>query len=1051
MTSTNRGIGRVYGQTRRGGYRLWLWLDETIEATFRLTHVPTPAQLRASDTDGGGAMARMTGPADTAGTGNAKNIGPAMGTGGIMTTSTHFRRYLPALARASSLVALCIAAPAFAQTAEPPTQTATPAESDDIVVNGSRVVRDGYQAPTPLTVLSAQEIQNTSPSNNLADFVNQIPSVAGSTRPANSRLAISSGLAGINALNLRALGEIRTLVLLDGRRTVGSSVTGLVDINTFPQALVKSVEIVTGGASAAYGSDAVAGVVNFALDKTYEGIKVSADSGITSYGDGFNYSFSVAGGTSFAGGRGHVLLSGEVAHRDGIFQVDRDWNARGRVRITNPDYTNTNGLPQYLIRQPVGVANATPGGIILNSAGGVANRLRGIYFGPGGSVNRFNYGGLNFPAPGGATAPSLTQGGDWQLNDQGRNIGLDADDDRHGVFGRVSYELADWITVFGEASYNWQKTLFNAGPQLSTTTTLRGDNAYLINALGAAQLAGITSVTIGTTAVDLPYRKNNSSRDVQRYAIGAEGDFQMFGNRAVWSAYGQYGETNAHEQLRDIMNVTRMANATDAVFAPAGNALGVAAGTIVCRSTLTAPTNGCVPLNRLGVGVANPAAIDYALGDPYRDQTLKQTVAGVNLSLTPFATWAGDVSVAVGGEYRKEEVSGSVPTDFQTGWSVGNFLPTFGSYNVKEAYLETVVPLGAGVEFNGAVRATDYSTSGYVTTWKIGTTWQPIDDIRFRVTRSRDIRAPNLSELFQSGTSRTNTLTDPFTSRTGVTFRETTTGNLNLSPEIADSTSVGVVLQPRFVPGFTLSVDGFLIELKDAIGQFFAQDIINRCFEGQTAFCAAYGPDTGGDREFFFRASPFNFARQTVRGIDMDATYRIALNEVVGNAPGNVTLKALATRYIDNITDSGVPNVVPVDIVGQLGGASLPKWIYRFNATYDTDTFSITGTARGVSGGTYGNAYIVCTTDCPIGRPAGTVSQFPTIDNNDIDGAMYFDLNLTGKIDMGGGAKGELFFNVTNLFDREPILLPETGLAANSTYSDLLGRSFRVGIRMQTR
>ena len=856
-------------------------------------------------------------------------------------------------------------------------------------------------------------------------------------------------MAGINALNLRALGEIRTLVLLDGRRSVGSTVTGLVDINTFPQALVKSVEVVTGGASAAYGSDAVAGVVNFVLDKKYEGLKVSIDSGITERGDGANYSFSVAGGKSFADGRGHILVSAELAHRDGIFQVDREWNARGRVRMTNPAYTNANGLPNYVIRQPVGVANATPGGIILNSVGGVANRLRGIYFGAGGSINQFNYGAFNSPALGGSSAPSLTQGGDWQLNDQGRNIGLDAQDDRRGIFGRASYELADWITVFGEASYNWQETLFNAGPQLSTTTVLRGDNAYLINTLGAARLAGITQVTIGTSAVDLPYRKNNNSRDVQRYALGAEGDFQAFGKKAIWNIYGQYGETNAHELLRDIMKTTRMANATDAVFAPAGNALGVAAGTIVCRSTLTAPTNGCVPLNRLGIGVANPAAIDYALGDPYRDQKLKQTVAGVNLSVTPFATWAGDVSVAVGGEYRKEEVSGYVPTEFQTGWSVGNFLPTFGSYNVKEAYLETVVPLGSGVEFNGAVRATDYSTSGYVTTWKVGTTWQPIEDIRFRVTRSRDIRAPNLSELFQAGTSRTNTLTDPFTGRQGVTFRETTTGNLNLRPEKADSTSVGVVLQPRFVPGFTMSVDGFLIKLKDAIGQYFAQDIINRCFEGRTDFCSAYGADPTGDRELFFRASPFNFARQTVRGIDVDATYRLPLSDVFSGAGGNVTLRGLATRYINNITDTGVPGVIPVDIVGQLGGASLPKWIYRFNATYDTDTFSLTGTARGVSGGTYGNAYIVCDTNCPVNRPASLVSQFPTIDNNDIDGALYVDLNLTTKVAMGG-AEAQFFVNVTNLFDRDPILLPETGLAANSTYSDLLGRSFRFGIRMQT-
>ncbi|WP_231726110.1 MULTISPECIES: TonB-dependent receptor plug domain-containing protein [unclassified Sphingomonas] len=962
------------------------------------------------------------------------------------------RYALHASITAMALVALAPAT-AIAQTSDPaPAEQEDDAQSrDDIVVTGTRVIRDGFQAPTPLTVLTQQDIQNQSPTNNIADFVNQIPSVAGSLRPANSRLAISSGLAGINALNLRALGEIRTLVLLDGRRSPGSSVTGLVDINTFPQALVQSVEIVTGGASAAYGSDAVAGVVNFVLDKKYEGLKVAIDSGITGEGDGFNYSFSVAGGLKFAGGRGHVLVSAELAKRDGIFQVDRDWNQFGFRTIPNPAFTNTNGLPQNLVVSGAGTANALPGGIINNSAGGVANRLRGIYFGQGGSVNQFQYGALNSPALGSAGAPTLTQGGDWQLADNSRNIGLDAADDRRGIFGRVSYEVAPWAEVYAEAAYNWQESDFNAGPQLSTAVTLRSDNAFLINTLGPARLAGITSVTIGTTAVDLPVRRNNNQRDVQRYTIGGGGDFEMFGKRAVWSAYAQYGETNTREQLRSIMNTNRIALATDAVFAPAGNAAGIAAGTIVCRSTLTAPTNGCVPLNRLGINVTSQAAIDYVLGDPYREQKLQQTVAGVNLSFTPFATWAGDVSIAVGGEYRREEVSGFVPTEFQTGWSVGNFLPTFGDYDVKEAYFETVVPLGGGVEFNGAVRATDYSTSGYVTTWKVGTTWQPIEDLRFRVTRSRDIRAPNLNELFQAGTSRTNTLTDPFPEpdRVGVTFRETTTGNLNLDPEIADTTSVGVIFTPRFLPGFSASIDAYLIELEGAIGQFFAQDIINRCFEGRQEFCAAFGPDPTGDRELFFRASPFNFASITNRGIDIDASYRIPLDTFFANSEGTFTLRGLATRYIDNITDSGVS--IPVDTVGANGGGGLPEWIFRFNAVLDTPSYTITGTARGVSSGTISNNFIECQTTCPTGRPAAIVSQFPTIDDNSVSGLFYVDLNLTAKLNINNQGDGQVFLNITNLFDRAPLLLPEGGLSANTTYSDLLGRAFRVGIRLQTK
>ncbi len=544
-------------------------------------------------------------------------------------------------------------------------------------------------------------------------------------------------------------------------------------------------------------------------------MKVTADNGVTTYGDGGNYSATVTAGTAFGGGRGHVLFNADVAHQDGIFSVDRDWNATGYVRITNPAYVaGSPGAPQYLttLRQ-VGASNSTPGGLITGSAGGVANRLRGIYFGQGGSLNQFNFGNYTFPAVTGASGPSLTQGGDWQVNDSGRRIGLMPEDSRYGFYSRLSYDVASHVEVFAEGSYNREKSVFNAGPNLSTGITYKPDNAYLIQALGAARLAGITSVTVATTAADLPYRGVNNERKVQRYLIGADGTFQAFGKAAHWDVYGQYGRTDITEQLTNIMNTQNMLNATDAVFAPAGNALGVAAGTIVCRSTLTAPTNGCIPLNRLGIGVANTAAFAYVLGNPERDEVAEQKVGGANLALTPFATWAGDVSVAIGGEWREESIRGYVPAQYQpiinrdangvaisttNTWSVGNYLPTNGRYNVKEAYLETVVPLGLGVEFNGAVRATDYSTSGYVTTWKVGGTWQPIRDIRFRATRSRDIRAPNLSDLYQAGGSNSDSVTNPFYSATDASkgpatygYSATVIGNPNLKPEKSDSLNMG--------------------------------------------------------------------------------------------------------------------------------------------------------------------------------------------------------------------------------------------------------------------
>lgn len=975
-------------------------------------------------------------------------------------------------------LALVQGAPALAQESVAAADTTEAAAGDQIVVTGSRIARDGFKAPTPVVVLTQDDIQNTSPSNNIADFVNQLPQLAGSTKPANSRLNISNGSAGINALNLRNLGENRVLVLVDGRRSVGSTIFGWVDINTIPQALIDRVEVVTGGASSAYGSDAVTGVVNFILNKKMTGLRITGDVGITDVGDGFNYSGSIAGGKSFADGRGHFVFNAELAHQDGIYSVDpndRPWNHKGYLAFANPAYTATNGQPAFItFRSQAGQTNQAPGGFITGSTGTVANSLRGLYFGDGGQVIPFQYGSFNSPALGGAAAVTRTVGGDWRVNDSGRRIGLAPKDDRWGVYGRLSFDVSDGVTLFAEGSYNHQEVFFNAGPNLGSVTlnttgcttvpTPITCNAFALQTLGAARLAGVTSVSVTTTAADLPFRGINNKRAVQRYVVGAEGEFDAFGKAARWDVYGQYGRSDVREQLRNIMHVTKMAQASNAAFALAGNPRGYAVGSIQCLINVdTVTTNDdpdCVPLNRLGIGVANPAAIDYVLGDPFRKQVLEQYVAGANLSLTPFATWAGDVSIAIGAEYRKEKIRGSVPAEFQpiinangtttNRWSVGNYLPFKGSYNVKEAYLETLIPLGLGLEFNGAVRATDYSNSGYVTTWKLGATWSPIEDIRFRVTRSRDIRAPNLNELFQAGTANSDSVRNPaFTPDLAngpqfFPYSGLTTGNPNLRPEKADSWNIGGVVTPRFLPGFSASVDYFRIDLEDAIDSLSAQETINRCFEGRQEYCDAITDDptrsTPAVPYKLIRTQPFNFVSKLVRGIDFEAAYRLPVGEM-----SSITLKSTATRYIENLSNTGIAGTVPVNTVGANGGqASTPKWIFRANLNYSTPSFSGTVTGRGVSSGKYLANAIECTSACPT-----STSQFPTYDNNHVKGTFYVDLNLTQKVTLKTGTEAEFFFNVTNLFDASPLLLPETGLAANSTYSDMLGRTYRVGVRFK--
>lgn len=921
--------------------------------------------------------------------------------------------------------ALGLAFPASAQAIGAGNSDATVSVTE-VVVTGTHIARDGYRSPTALTVVTQDSIRAEAPTNNLADYLNQMPAVAGSLRPANTRLFLSNGLAGINALNLRNLGLERTLVLVDGRRSVGSSVTGVVDVNTVPQALVKSVEIVTGGASAVYGSDAVSGVVNFILDNRFAGLKATVEGGGTTHGDGRNYLASVAAGKGFAGGRGHVMISGEYAHRDGIFHVDRDWNLRGDRILTNPNYTPTNGQPQYMVVTHAGTNNMLPGSIVNASAGAVANSLRGIYFGPGGSVNRYDYGALS--------NTTTTVGGDWALADGNRRIGLDPQDDRRGVFGRASFELSDSVTLFGEASYNWSRSISNAGPSLTSSYTLSASNPYLVAALGPTALAGVTSVTLGTSAEDFPYRENYNTRRVQRFALGADGRFTAYGREARWGVHAQYGQSDITEMLHNILNISRLALATDAVVSPTG--------TIVCRSTLTNPTNGCAPLNRLGVGVASAAAIDYVLGAPYRRQRFTQTTAGFNLSFDPFSTWAGPVSVATGAEYRREAVSGFVEAQYQSGWSVGNYLPTFGHYEVKEAYAEVGMPLGAGLDINGAVRATNYSTSGSVTTWKLGATYQPVQALRFRLVRSRDIRAANLNELYQRGASRTNTLNDPFKGNAVTSFIEVTTGNANLKPEIADTWTAGVIVQPQNLPGFTASFDYFDIQIQDAIGQVYSQTIVNRCFDGVKEYCSAFTRTPGASPELTVNLSPFNFARAHAKAFDVSATYRTSLEAIAAKLPGDVTLRASATHYIKNYVNNGID--APTDNAGANGGG-MPSWIYRVVATYETDSFAATAVARGVSSGALDNSYVVCASSCPA-----STSVHPTINANRVAGAVYVDLNLTRRVSLAS-TPAEVFLSVTNLFDRDPAIVAAGGLSTNPTYYDYLGRSLRFGIRLELR
>lgn len=924
---------------------------------------------------------------------------------------------------------------AAAQATEPPAvdeaasdEASAPGAESDIVVSGSRIVRDGYEAPTPTSVIGAAEIATKAPAN-LADFVNELPSLGGSTSPRANVASLSTGIIGINALNLRNLGSNRTLILLDGQRVAASTLTGLVDINTLPQALVKRVDVVTGGVSASWGSDAVTGVVNFILDKDFSGLKATAQGGVTTYGDGENYNFSVAAGTGFADGRGHVVVSGEIAHNAGIRGIgDRDWY-NGAKLFTNPAYTPTNGQPQLLVSPNAGFATATPGGIITSGP------LRGTYFGPGGTPTQFNYGSI--------VSGNFMVGGDWAYADFAKSGDIDPRLNRQSAFGHVSYEATDNVELFAQLSYNRAATRVASLTQFNFgNITIQPDNAFI-----PASIAGRVTApfSLGTLNEDLGPAIATSRRSSWRGVIGAKGDFDALGSNWNWDVYALRsvnrtytdGLVSINQRYRDAIDSVRGAN-----------------GAIVCRVTLTNPNSGCVPYNIFGTGVVSQAARDYVLGTTWGRNKLTQSVFAGTLRGEPFSTWAGPVSIATGVEHRREAVSGTNdPLSSTRSYFAGNFLASTGSYNVTEGFFETVIPLAADTSFaksldlTGGVRATDYSTSGFVATWKVGLAWSPIDDLSFRFTRSRDIRAPNLAELFQSGQSSTTTILDPFRANASTTLFQITSGNLDLKPEKADSLGLGVVFKPRFLPGLAASVDYYEIRIKDAISTVNAASIVNQCFLGNADFCSQITRSTTSPLVpppiTSVAVLPVNVAKQVARGLDFEASYR---TQVFG---GNLTLRGLATRYLENSTDDGItPRTDTVGTNGTNGTLrnSLPKWRYLASIGWDGDPGSFSVTARGFSSGVYNTSYIECTASCPTSTAANM-----TINNNHIPGAIYFDASGSVKLT----PQLEAFVSVDNILNRDPEQVafgPSVGaapLSVNPLLYDVLGRNFRFGVRFK--
>ena len=941
-------------------------------------------------------------------------------------------------------------AAASAQQAEKATSDLT-----EVVITGSRVIKDGFSAPTPVTVVGVEQLRQAAPSN-IGDALNQLPEFRGSQGSTTGGAASSQPNAGYY-VNLRGLGTGRTLVLLDGRRVAPSSTTGTTDLNLLPQSLVQRVDVVTGGASAAYGSDAVAGVVNLVLDKKFTGFKGEVQGGISDEDDARSYKVNLTGGLDFLGGRGHLIATVQHTQQDEIAnQGEREWASLGVGR-----FTYTNRTPANELIGQVNQYNAF-GGVIVS-----AGALRNIQFGPGGVPRPFD--------------PGVVNNNQNQIGGDGSRAlpGLSAYVRVDNLYAHASFDVTDRVSVYAEANYAESRNRYHQSFNQSrsgTEITIFSGNPFLPASVQQTMTAGaIASFQMRRMHNDQGGIVGDFLNDTLDFTAGFDADL---GHDWKLAGYYERGQNRTSQHTRNDMVFERMVAATDAVRDPT-------TGQTVCRVNLITPNvannpnaavrrlAGCVPFNPFGVGAPSQAALDYVFPTAFFRYRTVQEVAEFSVRGDPFSTWAGPVSVAFGANYRKESVTqvsdgvstqvnfnfadpagGAGPTaaslglrgipssvnGTQGGWFFTNQTPLDGSYNIKEAFAEAAIPLARDLawartlDLNGAFRLTDYSTSGRVETWKLGLTWQPIQDLRLRASRSRDIRAANLSELFAGNIQGGTSVTD-FKFPGQVFFPiGTRTGNPALKPEKADTTTLGFVYQPAWLPRFSVSVDYFGISMRDAIGSLTAQETVNQCAAGSSVACDQLlrDPATGFLQRVFTPA--LNLSKLKTSGVDFEVDYGFDLSVLSEKASGDLSFRLLLS-YLDKYVTQA-PGGVAIDQVGGVGLVNNPKWKGALSATYSNGPFGLFIQERWID----------------KGNNDPNLVEGVTIVDNDIPGRLYTDITARYRFDVSG-AKLEAFVTINNLFDQAPPRLPTISAGSwsqtNVSLYDVLGRYYTTGLRFR--
>lgn len=689
-------------------------------------------------------------------------------------------------------------------------QGATQAQSTEIVVTGSRIARSTFNSPTPLTVINADQIQKAGQIN-IAETIKVIPQNVASISDNNSGINTPTSALNVGAqiANLRGLNPtnaVRTLTLVDTKRFVPTTTGGAVDLNMIPSLLVQRVEVVTGGASAAYGTDALAGVVNVLLDKRFTGIKGQVDFGQTTYGDGSTYHGSLAAGTDFAGDRGHIIAGAEYSYADKVGDCTdvRTWCALSPDAYLNQNWNKPGqpnyGLPQYIRGNNGAYTNYNTSLVVRGTTAGPRFNPpadRNLTFSADGSqLLPFNPGNFTqtsgfFSRQGGDCVPGCSLWSEDQLRPSINRL---------ATFAHADYDLMGTMKLGLEASYGHRGSHelgLDLGP--SSATPIRTDYAYLTpaeaaqlsaafpfagNAGGASTAVGVGDpIFVGKLMKYVPGARNDGHTNLDTFHINAslDGDLTWL-NDWKWNAYYQYGRTTSFQAVAGVRVNSFFSYALDAVRDPA-------TGNIVCRATLPGPANtftlasnfdanghpiqlwndpnaaGCVPLNILGTNTEDPKAVAYAYRTATENNVYEQHVISGNLNGNLFEGWAGPFGAALGGEYRHEAgttTHNKLPLNGQFSQSPFG-IDYAGQLDIIEGYVEVNaplvkdLPLAKSIEVDSAFRQTQQTNTDGTTgqskdlsfnTWKFSGTWDVTDWLRLRGTYSQDVRAAGYVDLY---------------------------------------------------------------------------------------------------------------------------------------------------------------------------------------------------------------------------------------------------------------------------------------------------------------